>query len=185
MRNLRLAALALTCLTVPLAFAQKAPGGLYGELGYTMVTVSPTTLPDFKPSALRGIVGYQVNSNLSVEGMLGMGMSDGTATITANNASATANVKVDSMYGVYGKVKAELAPGFEAFGRAGYSKSNAVLSVSSFGYSQSNSTDGFSWGVGAAFAVSPSVSVTVDYMSYASKDDVKVTGPTFGVAFKF
>jgi len=160
---------------------------MYGELGYTMITVSPAGLPDFKPSALRGIVGYQINSNFSVEGMLGKGMADGTATTTIQNTAVALNLKLDSVYGVYGKVKTELAPGFEAFGRAGYSKANTTATVSALGMSTSNtgSTDGFSWGVGASYAVSPTVALSVDYVSYSSKDDGKVTGPTFGVVFKF
>jgi len=183
MRNLRLAALALTCLTAPLAFAQKAPGGLYGELGYTMITLSPTNFPDFKPTVLRGIVGYQLNSNFSVEGQLGMGLADGTAMV--DQANAEANVKVSSMYGLYAKAKTELAPGFEAFGRAGYAKADATIKVNSIGYSESNSKDGFSWGIGAAYAISPAVALTVDYMSYFNKDDVKASGYTLGVQFNF
>jgi opacity protein-like surface antigen len=187
MRNFRLTALALASLTVPVAFAQNAPSAMYGELGYTSITVAPSGMPDFKPTALRGIVGYQVTSNFAVEGMLGKGMSDGTGTITLQNTAVAVNLKLDSVYGVYGKVKTDLAPGLEAFGRAGYSKANTTATVSVSGTSISNtgSTDGFSWGVGAAYAVSPGVTATVDYMSYSSKEDGKATGPTFGVSFKF
>lgn len=180
MRNLRLAALALTCLTVPLAFAQKAPGGLYGELGYTMVTVSPSDAPDFKPSILRAILGYQINSNFSVEGALGMGVSDGTATIQGHDVK----LKLSSLYGIYAKAKTELAPGVEAFARAGYTKANSTFAVSGQA-DTSDSSDGFSWGMGASYAVSPTVALSVDYMSYTNKDNIKATGPTFGVVFKF
>jgi len=39
--------------------------------------------------------------------------------------------------------------------------------------------------VGAKIAVSPTVALTVDFMSYVNKNGATATGPTFGVAYKF
>jgi len=185
MRTSHFAALTLTCVTVSTAFAQKAPDSVYGELGYTQVTLasSDSTAPSIKPSALRAIVGYELNRNFSVEGMVAMGIADGTADLATSAGTLNAKTKIDSMYGVFAKAKAEVAPGVELFGRLGYSKANLTTTVASG--SGSASFDGASWGLGASYAVSPGVALNVDYMSYFSKDGVKATGPTFGVSFKF
>jgi hypothetical protein len=185
MRKSFLAALILTCLSVSTAFAQKAPDSVYGELGYTQVTIASADAgaPSMKPSALRAIVGYEMNRNFSVEGMLAMGISDGTADLATLAGTLNAKIKIDSMYGVFAKAKAEVAPGVELFGRAGYSKANLTTTVASA--SGSGSLDGASWGLGASYAVSPGLALAVDYMSYYNKDGGKATGPTFGVSFKF
>jgi opacity protein-like surface antigen len=96
----------------------------------------------------------------------------------------TANLKLESLYGLYAKVKSELMPGLEAFGRAGYSSASNKFTLSN-GYTESRTSDGFSWGMGAAYSVSPSVAATFDYMSYSTKEDAKASGYTFGVQFKF
>lgn len=184
MRTFHVAALALTCLTVSTAFAQKAPDSVYGELGYTQVTLSdPANTASSKPSALRAIVGYEMNRNFSVEGMLAMGVADGSIDVAVLGGTVSMRSKIDSMYGVFAKAKAEVAPGVELFGRVGYSKSNYTLSFP--GASGSGSTDGIAWGLGGSYAVSPGVALTVDYTSYYNKDGAKATGPTFGVSFKF
>jgi opacity protein-like surface antigen len=194
MRTLRLAAIALTCLTVSAAFAQKAPGGVYGELGYTQVTIASANAaaPTFKPSALRGIVGYEINRNFAVEGMLAFGIADGSAdgTVTVNGVPGPGTVKVrlDTTYGVYAKAKAEVSPGLEVFGRLGFTKANYSSTITAAGVgsgSLSDSSDGPSWGLGASYAVSPTLAMNVDYMSYVDKNGLKATGPTFGVSFKF
>jgi len=189
MRTSHFAALTLTCVTVSTAFAQKAPDSVYGELGYTQVTLasSDSTAPSIKPSALRAIVGYELNRNFSVEGMVATGIADGTADLATSAGTLNAKTKIDSMYGVFAKAKAEVAPGVELFGRVGYSKAN----ISSTGDAGAGSGsgggrfDGASWGLGASYAVSPGLALAVDYMSYYNKDGGKATGPTFGVSFKF
>ncbi len=185
MRTSHLAALSLACVTTCAAFAQKAPDSVYGELGYTQITLAAAdgSFPAMKPSALRAIVGYEMNRNFSVEGMAATGISDGSADVAVGGSTLTIKTKVDSMYGVFAKVKADVVPSLELFGRVGYSKENYTISASST--SGSGSVDGLAWGLGGSYVVSPVLALNVDYMSYSNKDGVKATGPTFGVAFKF
>ena len=93
------------------------------------------------------------------------------------------------MVGAYLKLKAQATPGVELFGRVGYAKIRANVSSTvpalRFSSSSSGEVDGASWGLGAKFAVSPAVALTVDFMSYVNKDGGTYTGPTFGVAYKF
>lgn len=191
MKIFNAAALALTLLSAPAAFAQSAANGAYGELGITQVSFedSDASAPTFKPTVLRAVVGYGLSDNFALEGMLGAGMSDGTADTSVFGYSANFKLKVDSMVGAYVKVKAQATPGVELFGRVGYAKIRANVSgtVPGFSYSSSSSAevDGASWGLGAKFAVSPAVALTVDFMSYVNKDGGTATGPTFGVAYKF
>jgi len=181
MRNLRLAALAFTCLTAPLALAQKWTDGVYEEVGLTRVTVSNGNRELFQTSALRGVVGYLLNQNVAFEGVLGIGVVDGTSV----SGNVVVNQKIDSMYGLYGKAKTALSPGFEAFARAGYFKLNASSTYADTGSSYSGAVDGFSWGVGATYVLSPIAALSIDCTSYYNKDGLAVTGPSVGLMFKF
>jgi opacity protein-like surface antigen len=188
MKKFNVAALALTVLSAPAAFAQSAANGTYGELGLTQVSVSRSdgSIPTFKPTLLRAVVGYGLSDNFALEGILGAGMGDASVDLSTYTS---AKVKVDSMFGAYLKVKAQAAPGVELFGRVGYAKiransSTATPALNSYS-SSSEEIDGASWGVGAKIAVSPTVALTVDFMSYVNKNGATATGPTFGVAYKF
>jgi len=191
MKKLSFATLALSLFAAPAAFAQSAANGTYGELGITQVSFedSDASAPTFKPTVLRAVVGYGLSDNFALEGMLGAGMSDGTADASVAGYSVNYKVKVESMVGAYMKVKAQAAPGVELFGRVGYAKIRANVSgaVPALRLSSSASTevDGASWGLGAKIAVSPAVALTFDFMSYVNKDGGTATGPTFGVAYKF
>lgn len=188
MKKLSFATLALSLFAAPAAFAQSAASGTYGELGIAQVSfaVSDASVPTLKPTVLRAVVGYGLSDNFALEGMLGAGMSDASADLST---SASAKLKVESMVGAYLKVKAQAAPGVELFGRVGYAKirTNASFAVPAWSLSSSASSevDGASWGLGAKIAVSPTVALTVDFMSYFNKDGGTATGPTFGVAYKF
>ena len=191
MKKLSFATLAFSLFAAPAAFAQSAANGAYGELGITQVSFedSDASAPTFKPTVLRAVVGYGLSDNFAIEGMLGAGMSDGTADASVAGYSVNYKIKVDSMVGAYLKLKAQATPGVELFGRVGYAKIRANVSSTvpalRFSSSSSGEVDGASWGLGAKFAVSPAVALTVDFMSYVNKDGGTYTGPTFGVAYKF
>ena len=116
------------------------------------------------------------------------GSADGTVTVNGVPGPGTVKVRLDTTYGVYAKAKAEVSPGLEVFGRLGFTKANYSSTITAAGVgsgSLSDSSDGPSWGLGASYAVSPTLAVNVDYMSYVDKNGLKATGPTFGVSFKF
>jgi len=191
MKNRNVAATALLLLAMPVAFAQSTAPGAYGELGLAQVNygTSVASIPSLKPTVLRAVLGYGLGENFAVEGMFGAGMSDGNAGSSIAGYTAEYKLKVESMFGTYLKVKGEVAPGFELFGRIGYAKVHGNISVTvpalSLSRSSSGDADGASWGLGAKIAMSPAVALTVDVMSYVNKDGDTATGPTFGIAYKF
>lgn len=195
MKLIAIAAAASAMLMMGTAQAQQAraaAGGTYAELGYTQLKSDGSA----KPSALRGIIGYDFHPNVAVEGMLGFGIrgdneSESMAT-PLGVATATAKVKLSNMYGIYLKPKANVSDAVELFGRLGYThakfKADGTVSVPGFpavSFSDSGSDGGVSYGAGVNFKFSPTAYVGVDYMRYYKKDDVKVDGITVGVGFRF
>lgn len=163
-----------------------AQAQMYGEVGYTAITAKENIDGDrikASPSALRGILGYELNPNLAVEGMVAFGMSD--AAIKVNGVSAPGEkFKIDNAVGLYLKPKTKLNDQVELFGRVGFARVKHTYSEAGVG-SETASKSSFSYGAGFSYAINPTTSLTADYMQYLSKDGFKVNGFTFGVGFKF
>ena len=161
-----------------------AQAQMYGEVGYTATTAKKNVNGNgikASPSALRGILGYELNPNLAVEGMVAFGMSD--ATVKVNGVSATGvKLGIDNAVGLYLKPKTKLNDQVELFGRVGFVKGK--ISVAGFS-SETDSESSFSYGAGFSYAINPTTSLNADYMQYLSKNGFKVNGFTFGVGFKF
>lgn len=158
----------------------------YGEVGYTTTTAKQSTEGiDIKasPAAIRGILGYEINPNLAIEGLVAFGMGD--STIKVNGVSQPgAKLEIDNAVGIYVKPKMKLNENVEVFARAGFARVKGTVSVAGVG-SESDSENSFSYGAGLSYSINPQTSVNVDYMQYLSKDGFKVNGFTFGVGFKF
>jgi len=159
------------------ASAQTAPA-FYGELGYTALSYSESGYKA-DPGMLRAVVGTEIHPNLNVEGMLGVGIKDGSTRVSNVNISS----QVDRFWGVYLKPKVMLTPDIELFGRVGYASSKVTASVP--GYAISDSGNSMSYGVGLNFKVAANTTLNADFMSYYDKNGVKATGLTVGVGFKF
>jgi outer membrane autotransporter protein len=150
----------------------------YGEIGYTALTYKE---PGFKahPKALRLLGGYELNPNLSVEGHVLLGTKDGSV----NFEGETVKVKADSIWGVFLKPKVAVMPDLELFGRLGFARTQRE--VSSPGLSEKQSANSFAYGLGAAYAITDKLSLSLDYMSYYDRKDIQFKGPTLGLAIKF
>lgn len=158
---------------------------MYGELGYTTVNLKDSFAGQSlkaSPNGLRGILGYDINPNLSAELMLGMSL--GNATLKSNDPDvASTKVKVDRMWGVYLKPKMELAEGLEAFARLGFMDVKAKpIGATDI---EPRSASGFSYGAGLSYALSKTTSLNLDYMHYGKKDQFTAKGFTAGIGFKF
>ena len=152
--------------------------GLYGEVGYVALSVKDMGA-SISLTALRGILGYNINQNLDVEGMLGFGLKKDTVTVSG----VTADIKVGSIIGLYLKPKINLSSDVELFARAGYAKSGYEGSTKGYAFSDSGSDT--SYGLGMKFKVANNTSLVLDYMNYYDKDGAKATGFTVGMGFKF
>ena len=158
----------------------------YGELGYTSMTFKETkdgNAIKVSPSAIRGILGYELNPNLALEGMAAFGIGDATFKIGGESLSGF-KLKVDNIFGVYLKPKMKLNDAIEIFGRVGYARLKGTLTFTGLG-SESASDNGFSYGAGLNYAIDSKTSLNVDYMQYLNKDGVKFNGFTFGAGYKF
>jgi outer membrane autotransporter protein len=171
MKVIAIAAAAASLLVGVAAHAQQAPAAspLYGELGYSWTQIHGN---GFKatPGAVRGIIGYDLNPNLAVEGML----EGGTRDATDNGVTA----KLQSSYGLFVKPKYDFG-NTEVFARAGWARTNLDLSTGNV------SSNNFAYGVGAKYNVTPRMNVGLDYTRLADKNGVKVDGVTLGLGYHF
>jgi opacity protein-like surface antigen len=166
--------------------ARGAASNVYGELGYTSLKIQESGF-DSKPGMLRGIVGFNFNDYLAVEGLLGFGVRKDNTDVTFGGVTANVESDVRHMVGIYVKPKVMLGDGFELFGRLGYTDTRLRSTASVAGFSASDTSSGsdVSYGLGANFNVAPRAYVGVDYMRYYNKDDVKLDGLTVSVGYRF
>jgi outer membrane autotransporter protein len=138
------------------------------------------------PAAIRGVLGYEINPNLAVEGLVALGIGDDEL---RGNGQEIQGVKVEmsSVFGIYAKPKVNFTPELEGFVRVGYARSK-ITTEAPAGAEASTSKSGFSYGLGVSYALSPQISLNVDYMSYFDQtdpDDAKLTGLAFGASYTF
>jgi opacity protein-like surface antigen len=169
-----LAAIAMT------AQAQAPVQSLYGELAYTSAGVQLQDMNGTKDyPVLRGILGYQINNYLAVEGMLGFGVSDRNDTLIGIPVKS----KIDHTYGIFVKPQFQINDSISIFARAGYARTK--VSYEEPGYSESKSHGSFAYGAGATYSFTPQMYLNVDYMSYYDKNNSKAHGPSIGLGYKF
>lgn len=153
---------------------------VYGEVGYvgTKVSSSIGSLGiSAKPDAVRGLVGYQMNPNLSFEGMLAFGAGDGSINVAGIRSGL--GLKIDNMVGAFVKPSFPIGDVFDLFGRVGYVSTKVSVD------GNSDRSGSLSYGVGGSFRMTPALSLNVDYMIYHKKDDTKVDGYSVGVSYRF
>lgn len=130
---------------------------------------------DVNLGALTGIIGYGVHPNLAIEGMLAVGVQD--------DKVGGVKVELEHAYGVFAKPRVMLSPNFELFGRLGYVESKLKASVP--GDSLSDSDGDWAYGLGGNYYFNPNTYLSVNYLKFYDKDDVKADGWTVGVGMKF
>jgi opacity protein-like surface antigen len=166
----KISAIAAALLLAGAAQAQAPKPELYGEVGYSFITIDAGGT-DLEPGLLRGIVGWNVHPYLAVEGLLATGVKD--------DNTFGIKTKVSNAYGVYLKPKYDFGNGIQVFGRLGYVHTKIK---SSFG---TDSDGDVSYGVGASYSFNKQWYGSVDYTSYYDKDNVKASGVTLGVGYRF
>lgn len=171
-----------------LVFIGSVGAQTYMEFGYTSTNVTQSVTYSgntyrltASPTALRAVLGYEVNSNLSIEGMLAQGLDD--SNVSVSGIPIAVKYQIDNIHGIYIKPKISLAPGIEAFARVGYAHGSATATYQNI--SSSGNGNSFSYGLGLSYAINDKLSINVDAMSYYDKDSMKATGTTVGVGYKF
>lgn len=188
--------------TEPATFTETVLGqGLYTELGLTQLKASnPAAFAgaSAKPTMLRGIIGKELMPNLSAELMLGLGLGSGSLdyNYVAGGTPTTVSVEseVKSMIGLYIVPKFQLSDRAQVYARLGFTNMTTndtpagVMAQLPAGTSN-NMTNGknnsVSWGLGASYRIGTNVGLSLDYMTYHKKSQVKVDGVNLGMTYKF
>jgi opacity protein-like surface antigen len=174
----------LATVMVATAFATTAftvqAQGVYGELAYTNARVQLKDMNEAEDyPLLRGIVGFELNKFLAIEGMAGIGLNNREDSILGIPIKS----KIEHTYGVFVKPKLQFNDAFSIYGRAGYARSK--VSVEGLGLERSETHSGFAYGAGATYNFTPQAYLNIDYMSYYNQNGSKAHGPSVGLGYKF
>lgn len=136
MRNILLAAAAVSVIAAP-AFAQTMQGPTYyGTLGYSQLDHSDGDL-----GAVTGRVGAKFNPYLGVEGEASIGVKDDDFTF----AGVDGKIEHDYDAAAYVVGTLPVTPNFELFARGGYGTTKIKTELAGF----NGEVDGESWNYGA------------------------------------
>jgi outer membrane immunogenic protein len=160
----------LTLMFFSPAQAAKQGQGYFGiQYALTEVDIDVSGLDDFEPTALVGKVGYFVNPNVAIEGRYGIGLQDDDQTYLG----ADVELDIDQIIGLYAVFQTSGSSAVDFYGILGYSDAEADIKID--GSSDSDSEDGFSYGVGLNFS-----GFNAEYMVYLNEDDVEVSAIAVG-----
>jgi outer membrane autotransporter protein len=131
-------------------------------------------------------LGYEINSNLAIEGMLASGLSGSSVKVNGQTVAGE-KMKIGNSIGLYVKPKIKLTDQVEVFARAGVVKTRIAASFvdNDVRVKETSSDSGASFGAGISYSINPKASLNADYMQYYSKEGVKIRGLTLGVGLKF
>ncbi len=133
--------------------------------------------------------GYKFNPYIAVEARYWIGMDDNSWD-NAFHGNVTAEVDT---WGIYVKPMYPVTDSFDIYALLGYADADYTISGSSYTLT-ADAFDGFSWGLGADYAFTDSVSVFVDYVSLYDDTYVNNAGNNvdftidtwnFGVTYTF
>lgn len=168
------------------AFAGAVQAQVYTEVSYSNLTSRGTVSSGNTESngqSVAGIVGYGLNSNYSVEGLLGTGL--GGADVKLNGASQAHPVtsRLDQVVGVYVRGKKDLNEDASVFVRLGWNEWRTTAS-NNLGSASSTLSD-WAYGVGLNYRINQSMYVTGSWMNVYNKDSVKADGWSVGLGYRY
>ena len=160
MRNILLAAAAISAIAAP-AFAQSGPDARgYGSLGYTHLEGDSATT-----GAVTGRLGAKFTPHFGVEGEASFGVRDDDFAIGAVDG------KIEHRYDVaaYGVATLPIQPNFDLFARVGYGVTE--LKASAGDISESTHLDSWNYGAGGNYYFDAQNGVRADWTRRDFKDD--------------
>ncbi len=125
------------------------------------------------------LAGYKFNSYVAIEGRYwyGLDTSISLAKDLYDDVSG-GDVGIDA-WGIYVKPMYPITDAFDIYALLGYASAEAKVSyydsyTGDFYSSKSDSVNGFSWGIGASYSFTNSLSIFVDYVNiYDDKEDLQ------------
>lgn len=172
------AALGLLLVATP-ALAYELKPHWYLGASYDPLTLSGSDGGDFDVDAVTVKLGAGLHRFMAVEARAGFGVGDDTQTVLGTPVTA----EIDQFYGAYLKGIIPLHQTVSLYGLAGYTQVEAT--ASSVLGSESEKSDGFSYGAGLAWHFNRNVSINAEWMSYLDKDDFELDGFGLGANVSF
>ena len=152
----------------------ESTGGFYLGLAYGLLGMESSvteTLPggaeisidndldeDFSEIMIQA--GYEFNDYIAVEGRYWFGLDED---IDYGSRLGVNNTSIDA-WGIYVKPQYPVTEAFNIYALLGYGAAEADVTLPGADY-QSDSVDGFSWGIGAGYSFTENIAVFVDYVS--------------------
>jgi len=180
---------------------ESTPGNFYLGLAYGMAnadstdtwtpagsTVSEVFSDDVDYSSVMLQAGYKFNPYVAIEGRYWFGMEE--------EVVVGEDLTIDT-WGIYVKPMYPVTEAFDIYALLGYASSDMEVTDGIDTYTPSYDIDGFSYGIGAAYDVTESVAVFIDYTSmYDDENTVNdafgtdvyedaITAVNFGVTYTF
>jgi outer membrane immunogenic protein len=147
-------------------------GDTYTGFQYALGTYSEDGFPDTNPNAIVGRFGKYLKDDFSIEGRLGVGVGDDSATVSGIDVS----IEIDTVFGVYGLKHVDIGNASSIYGALGFTRGE--LTASAPGISVSDDDSGLSFGVGVNFN-----NINIEFMQYLNKSDFDVSAISFGITF--
>ncbi|QBX38694.1 porin family protein [Brevundimonas sp. S30B] len=140
MRNILIAAAAVSAIAAPAMAQSMQSPTYYGTLGYSQLDGSQGDL-----GAVTGRLGAKFTPNLGVEGEVSFGVKDEDFTVAGVNGKLKHNYDA----AVYGVATLPVTPQFELFGRVGYGTTEIEAKIP--GVSAREDGESVNYGVGANY----------------------------------
>lgn len=155
------------------AFAEvaTADGGFYVGASYSQLDYSEPGI-DLDFTTIGGLVGYKLSSSFAIEIRGAKGQSD--------DELYGIGVEVDKTMSVLGRFSLPNETNVTPYVVAGFSKGW----LSADGGFKTDESD-YSYGIGAAFALTDQFAVSAEYVSLLDKDDVEVAALSLIATFEF
>ncbi|EOD81605.1 hypothetical protein D515_02575 [Grimontia indica] len=162
------ASLLVATLTAPQAAADFYAGAMAGYSNVEHTSASNNTLSEASPILLQAQAGYFFNDYLAVEGRFGTSLkrTDGIAVNSLASGYVKGNIPVTNQIAMYAL--------------AGY----VAADIDHHG-TGSVSDSGFSFGLGAHYALSSETAVTLEFVNAPISDNLGVSALNLGFQYRF
>lgn len=183
MQHTHIATLAAASLLILAGTAQAQTTDLhkYVEVGYSRLSLKSDFGVKSSPSVIDTTLGYRINPNVAVEATLGVGA--GKDELSYNGVGTGYQVKAGVNLGVFVRPGVELTDGVELFGRLGWQRTRATVSLG--GESESESYNDFAYGLGVNVNLTKTSYLQASWTNRLSKDGLTVKGLGIAYGYRF
>lgn len=157
--------------------AGQAHAGAYAGGSLNIINYDDIDLGSIRFSAMSGIIGYNFNDFVSLEGRIGTGITQGEYEYWGS----TIEVDLDTMVGGYVRLTAPVNDAFRPYVVAGTTQGKITYSV--WSYEESESENDISFGAG--FELGTEVTFRLEYMRYLDTEYTTISGVNLGILARF